>query len=1833
MTEEFRDDQVAVVGIACRFPGANGPAEYWRNLARGAESLTWLTEADLVANGVPAREYRHPHYVSAAFLLDEMEHFDARFFGYTPREAQARDPQGRWFLETCYSAAQDSGYIPDQISGQVAVVGGMAANLYGEKYSKRNSALAAAVGPMALGVGSSPDYLATTVSYRLGFRGPSISVQTACSTSLLAVHLASQMLRSGECDYALAGGVEIELPHRAGHVWTEGHIYTKTGHIRPFDASATGTMFGSGVGVVALKRVADAVADHDHIYAVLRGSAVNNDGGDRAGFTAPGVEGQVQLIVEALAAADVHPDSISLIEAHATGTLVGDPIEVAGLHKAYRAAGSTALRSIPVGSVKANIGHLGPASGVASLIKVCLALENQQIPPSINFDTPNPELGLDESPFYVVTELTDWPSGDIPRRAGISSFGIGGTNVHVIVEEPPAPPVNPDTGNGRRWHTIPISAKTTAAADTAATRLGAALTDRPDLALSDVAFTAQAGRPMFACRRSVTARTTPQAARALTNAADGPPASAAAKVTCLAMAFPGQGTQYAGMGRDLYETEPTYRDSLDECARLLAPELGQDIRETLLAPPDSVRAQAQLKETRLSQPALFAVEYSLAATLAKAGVTPDAMIGHSIGEYVAAYLAGVFTLADALAIVAARGRLMQAMEPGRMLAVDAPAYVVSGLLREEVEVEVAAVNGPRSTVLSGTAEAIARARAELQEQQVTCAELATSHAFHSVLMEPCLAEFTSVISGFPLSRPTIPFISNVTGTWITDQDATDPRYWARQLRSPVVFADGIRTLARDDGVLLAEVGPGNTLTRLVRQIGASTPIPTVATMRHRLRPGPDDKVLAEALGDLWCHGAEIDWVRWTGRQRRVSLPPYPFQRERYWADPDPGQRSAEAVESDDVEADWPLPAGRCTFAQMWREAPLTEPPALTTGSHFLVFDSGHRIVAALRTELASLGADVTTIRPGPSFAVAGPREYVVRPGDAASLAALFDALSDDPPTDIIHALCVSDPPAAAISPEGIEAGSSAFYSLLHLGRELAARGDWRPARVHVLSTDMQEISGAEPLSPAKSLLLGPVLLMQREIPDVTCRSVDLTTEGTLPAATVARHILADITTPGAPAQVGWRGRKRWRLDYQQVPIEAAPSETKPGGTYLITGGLGALGLEVADAIADAGSATIVLLGRSLVPERGLWPSLIADPDTDSALCAKLTRLASIEARGCTVVPVQCDVGDPGALAAAIELIHERHGGIRGVYHCAGIAGGAMIAVRRDSEAAAVLAPKVGGTLNLYRMLGDEVEFLVLFSSLTAATGTFGQVDYCAANNFQDSFARWAAAQGKPVYSLGWMQWTESGMYADREAAAPLAFRELQSGVRYEPVGHPLLDRRIIDSSDTVTFSTTLRPGGHWISGEHQLGGQDVVVGASLLEMASAAYAEVVGGTAEIRDVVFLGPIGVVGRTEIRVMVSPDSGGHAVTIAAASAGADQNAWTERMRCRILGASPDPAPRHDLAAIRSRCSRFTLASGQQRSAGALIDLGPHWAGSIKSLSVGHREELARIEIADEFRSECGQYQLHPALLDTAVAQASYSEERIRSGESFLPFSYGRLRAREPLPPQFWVHVTHLSAPGSEVDRMDTVLMHDDGQEIARIDDYAERRVDPAAIRVAVSEPAKPDSVRRTARPHDTDQARMIDRASVTPELGREVLRRVLHWRPAPHLLVVPEGIHRNLRRTQALTIDLLRRELGDARLAAQRDDRVADSRYSPPENAVQASIAELWSASLGVARVGLDDDFFELGGNSLVAVQLTARMREELTVDLPIAVLFEHATIRSLAAFMTGQRPSTAQQGLT
>jgi len=849
------------------------------------------------------------------------------FFGYSPREAELTDPQIRLFLECAWEALESAGWNPERFSGMIGVYAGMSFSSYIWQLAGEGMDGDSVSAFRILMGGGEKDHLATTISYRLNLRGPSMNIQTACSTSLVAVHAAARAVMTYECDMAIAGGSTVNVPQRSGYMYEPGGIASADGHCRSFDAEASGSLSGDGVGVVFLKRLEDAIAAGDPVYAVIKGSAINNDGRRKVGFTAPAVEGQAEVIALALAAAEVECESIGYIEAHGSATPMGDPIEIEALNQVYGQAGLKPS-SIAVGSVKSNLGHLNAAAGVAGLMKTILALRHGSIPASLNFRQPNPAIPFGRGPFRVNHTLSPWPESNKPRRAGVSSFGIGGTNVHVILEEAP---VTKPSEPAKPWQLVTISARSRQALERATDQFAAHLLEHPEQNFADVAFTLQEGRKAFEHRRMAVCRDASAAASLLQSRIPSQVFTtvSASRRRPVAFLLPGLGDQYLDMGRGLYESEPEFARHVDHCSELLQPLLGVDLRKTMYPDPrvrqqNEVRTEERMNfrnlvqrarednsptlqeihRTLWAQPALFVIEYALAKLWMSWGIVPESMMGYSIGEYVAACLAGVISLEDSLRVLAVRAQRIEALPPGAMLAIAASEEEVRPLLTPEIS--MAGINGKSLCVVAGTPEAVdALQQRLLSEGELVCRRLLATHAFHSPLMEPVAEELTRLARSIRFSPPRIPYISNVTGKPITDAEATDATYWARHLTQPVQFAAGLQHMCSPTAPVFLEVGPGQMLTSLAEQYLAGRGLAdrvALASLPHASDAQPDRAFILSTLGNLWLAGIEPDWVgvHRDERRSRVLLPTYPFERQRYWVTPrrQPQQkREAEPVKA------------------------------------------------------------------------------------------------------------------------------------------------------------------------------------------------------------------------------------------------------------------------------------------------------------------------------------------------------------------------------------------------------------------------------------------------------------------------------------------------------------------------------------------------------------------------------------------------------------------------------------------------------------------------------------------------------------------------------------------------------------------------------------------------------------------------------------------------------------------------------------------------------------------------------------------------------------------------
>jgi amino acid adenylation domain-containing protein len=1318
--------EIAVVGMAGRFPGAAGVEELWQLLCDGREAISFFSADELRAAGVEEALLGDPRYVRAKAVLDGVDGFDAAFFGVTPREAEILDPQQRVFLECAWEALEDAGH-GNAAGERVGVYAGSSMNGYWLNLLS-NPELVETVGGFQLIASNDKDFLASRVSYKLGLQGPSLAVQTACSTSLVAVHVACQALRAGECDMAVAGGVSIRLPQISGYLHLEGGIDSPDGHCRAFDAAAQGTVAGSGVGVVVLKRLADALAGGDPIRAVIRGSAVNNDGSVKVGYTAPSVQGQAQVVRAALRMAGIDAGTIGYVEAHGTGTPLGDPIEVAALGQAF--GGAVARGSVALGSLKTNLGHLDAAAGVAGLIKTVLQLERRTLVPSLHLERPNPELQLAASPFHIQTRLEPWRPGATPLRAGVSSFGIGGTNAHLVLEQAPAAAAG---AGGRARQLVLLSARTAAALERATDRLADRLGQEPALDPADVAYTLQVGRSELGWRRMLVAAGSGDARDALSARTPGRVISGRCGDTSPAVAFlfPGQGAQHPGMAAGLLGEEPAFRRWIGRCAEVLAGRAGLDLHALLAAPAGDAAAAERWRETEVAQPALFAVEYALARLWMEWGIEPQAMLGHSVGEYVAACLAGVLTLADALDLVAARGRLLQQLPRGAMLAVPLAAAAVAPYL--EAGLDLAAINGDELVVVAGGFDAVAGLELALAAHGVQHRRLHTSHAFHSSMMEPAMAPFRREVERVALRPPRIPFLSNLTGTWITPEQATSPEYWTAQLRATVRFADGIAELAREPDRLYLEVGPGQSLVSLARRHpGRGAGQAVVASLPAARDPVPGPEILLGALGRLWLAGQPVRWPAFHAgaRRRRVALPAYPFERRRYWVDarPDGARRPAAA-------------AGRSPFDEWfyeirWRQvvsataAPATAAPA----GEWWVLAGEEPAGRAIARALDRAGCRTVVVHKAERYERRGEREAAIDPGEPEHYRRLIAELGT-PPTDVVHCWTLDGGRTGSREPAVLadSALRDGLLSLVHLAQALPARFTADAVRLRVITSGLDEVTGEEPLRPEVATLMGPAIVLAQEHPNLRCRVVDAPAPPRAgpPLARWVESVVEEIlaVTPG-DERVALRGGFRWRPVVERLPCPVPgarrPPSLRRGGVYLVTGGLGKVGMALAAHLSREWQAKLVLVAQD------------PDPARQAAVLARLGPGAEVEL-------AFADVADRAQMERVLQLAERRFGALDGVIHAAGLVGPRARRSLQELDratVAALLRAKVAGGLVLAELLrGRRLDFCLLVSSLAAVLGGLGFAAYAAANSFLDALAGQQRRAGRPWVSVDWDGWT------------------------------------------------------------------------------------------------------------------------------------------------------------------------------------------------------------------------------------------------------------------------------------------------------------------------------------------------------------------------------------------------------------------------------------------------------------------------------------------------------------
>lgn len=1764
------ENSIAIVGMAGHFPGARSVREYWSMLEAGRDATRWLTPEELLAAGESFAAIQDPRYIRATMALPDMEMFDAGFFGFSPREAAILDPQHRHFLECCWEALEDAGHMPaDEFDGAVGVFGGCGMQAYLAYNLLSNPELVESEGMFLLRhTGNDKDFLTTRVSYLLNLHGPSIGIQTACSTSLVAIHMAVQSLLARECDMALAGGSSIDLPHGRGYRYAEGEILSSTGRCRAFDDEADGTLFGSGAAVVALRRLDDALRDGDNIHAVILGSAINNDGARKAGYLAPSIDGQAMAAAEALAIAGVDPGSVDYIEAHGTGTLVGDPIELSALQQAY---GDAAPGSIGIGSVKTNIGHLDTAAGIASLIKVVLAMRGEKLPATLNFSKPNSRFDFARSPFKVVGEQKEWRRNARPRRASVNSLGVGGTNAHVVIEE--APVRAPVMASGPQI--ITLSAKTRASLEGLIAKWrDFAETPGPDFCIANSAFTAQTGRKHFAHRATVVAANAQELAEQLSPNGSWRRTAALAKDSKprIVFMFPGGGAQYPNAARSLYENNPVFRSAVEACFRLLEPGLAGDLRKLMFESDDFKQGSMALERPTYSLLAVFIVEYALSKLWESWGVTPDAVIGHSAGEYAAAVLAGIMSLEDAIGIVLVRGEVFETAPAGGMISVQDDEARVRALVGDDLDIAV--LNSPQVTVVSGADAPLAAFSKRLEAEGIKHAPVRIKVAAHSRMLDSGLARFRARLDRAKLSAPKIEFINNLVGAPGNPQELATSDYWVSHLRGCVRFADGLSAALSKPETILVEIGPGQALCALAGLAQAEhSPRGVVASLPTAVEPLDAEAYALSAFGHLWSLGLPVNFarVRKGEGHRKVSVPTYAFERQRHWIEPGKG-KAADEAEGPQIF--------RASDVKDWFEARVFETAPVEIAAHgqrtHIVFSDGSDFAAETINRLRARGDTCVLVRHDP--AAAAPKEaggeFAFDAG-ASDYSGLIDALSRT--AEAPDSLIFLWPLIFAGQPRSF----AAFEASFSLAKALQLSG-WAE-QAHFIATTQNSLAVEEgdDCDAMQAGVFGPWRMLSAEQSGVRARIVDL--NATDDAAARADAIVSELDSTGNAAMVAWRDGQRFAPALRRGAEAQLPTVLRENGVYLITGGLGGIGLELARYLAGAVKARLVLTGRTPAPPRESWSRLAAGWGTPADV-ARARDLLALEELGGEVLVVAADVSDQAAMDAVLTQAREQFGALNGVFHAAGMIDDAPLAMKPLDDARRVLSAKAEGAGVLDRLLPDgTLDVFAVFSSTSVLITPPGQSDYLAGN----AIAEAVAASRRDGMVITWGLWADIGM-AKRAADA--------SAVGNSGGVHPLLGARQETKDGTLQFAETYSEATLWTLSEHRIGDIAVLPGAAYVEIASAAALSAgLGDAIEISQLSYVAPLAIRPRQsrQVRTTLTPleDDGFRIEVESRAHAG---ETWLLHFDARLAKRASASSP------IAAASCGTVLGADRLTLTERGVSFGPRWS-NVSRAATGDGAVSAAFALPKEFATDLKTYRIHPALFDTSFAAGLFLLDNDVKRGVFAPVSIESVRVFGALPGEFSAE-SRMISQGDDDATFDVDLLDKTGAVLVEIRGASFKRV-----AFGGDIPAVPDL---SASVRDRLLAEGI-RATEAQAMFAQLFAQ-----GGRSFVVSPVSVGQILLATNGP--------------AAAAKATSSENRMITAGDPVEQRLAQMCSEILGVETLGLDEEFLSYGGGSLTGVRLFARIRRDMGVELALSALLQAPTIRTLAAIVREKMPQQAEE---
>ncbi len=1286
---------IAIIGLAGRFHGSEDIKEFWENLAGSKELLQFFTKEELLELGVDKSIANNPKFVPVDSVIENAESFDFSFFGYTRDEANLMDPQIRIMHELVWTALEDAGCDPHSYLENIGLFLSASNNLRWVAHALTQKS---DVNPFFISQIANKDFLSSLISYSLDLKGPSYLTSTACSSSLTSVHLACRSLLMRECSIAIAGGISINCKEDIGYFHKEGMIESVDGHCKPFDKDSTGTVGGNGGAVVVFKRLEDAIRDNDNIYGVVRSTAANNDGKRKVGYTAPSIKGQAECINLAHKIANVTPESISYIETHGTGTKLGDPIEISALNNVF----NSTTHKCAIGSVKSNIGHLDAAAGIAGFIKTCLSLKNRKIPASLHFKESNPNISFKSGPFHVNNKLVDWNTNDdTPLRAGVSSFGIGGTNVHVVMEEFLS---NKKTQNDnlRSTRLLPISGKTPYVLDKNKKDVEEFIKEIDQNQLSNLSYTLINGRRHFDYRNYLTCQNNQERLEVTSDYKT----IVKKDINNVVFLFPGQGSQYFEMAKGLYEEEPFFRSMLDKGFEQLEGLTGTDFKLIIGFKKNQIPDETLIHKTLYTQPLVFLIEYSLASYLMYLGVQPTYMIGHSLGEYVAATIAGVFSFEKAIEIIVKRAELMNKVPQGTMVSVGISAEKIRSLIDKDIS--IAAINSSDSCVISGQDESISKCIKDLDEKDINYKILKTSHAFHSNMMDDILLEYQEFLKSFKFSEPVLDFISNLTGQPIKSEEATSVKYWVKHLRETVNFSKGLEYLNKKENNIFIEIGSGKTLIPYAKQKKNIRGQETLNLLKSPKEDVNDTFYFTNVIGKLWSYGLNLDWDKYFENENvnKISAPTYNFDHTSldYKVDPYSGIGALFGQEASSYD-NW-------FYTKNWKKSSVKQITE-NINKGFIVFSNDKKFNLSIKSELENQGETCIDVLQGDSFKKVGNSSYQIKD----DLKKLFIAIKE-------QEICLNNIILKFSFVDDLSKLQDYFIYFLNVCREIIAYYPDQQKKITLISDYNNEVLGGEKINVSASTISTLFKILAQENPIVSFSQLDINESDR--SEDLLQSVIKDIKYNFKDQNIAYRNKYRWVEFYDSIELPKNNTITITNEkTYLITGGLGHLGYTIASYLGANYNATIILTGRSELPIEDTWEAYLSNEDSKSSLVNKIKRFKKLKEQGLKVHYYRMDVSSLQEMQSVVSSIENNLGKISGIVHAAGVIDNHSFKPVGDIDIQNIethFNPKIHGTLNLYNAFkNSNLDFVWISSSLSSILGGLTYGSYAAANKFIDAF--------------------------------------------------------------------------------------------------------------------------------------------------------------------------------------------------------------------------------------------------------------------------------------------------------------------------------------------------------------------------------------------------------------------------------------------------------------------------------------------------------------------------------